>query len=1293
MHLSPEHPSRLADILGKSTSMKVEQVQGDTTVQPNTVYVIPPGHYLILSGELLRLEKMVQPRSLPKAIDRLFISLAEEQQEKAICIVLTGADHDGTVGLKAIKAGGGLVIAQRPETAQHPSMPESAIDTGLVDYILSLEEMGAALMQYIGRSTLWQFERLPKPTEEEAQILEQIISFVRTRGGGDFRGYKEGMLMRRTKRRMALHGKDTLEAYLAYLHENPSEVPALSADFRIKVTEFFREAQAWQALEHEVLPKIIESIASGESLRVWVAGCATGEEAYSIGISLLELISKRELQVKLNIIASDIDRSALEVARAGSYSESIVTVLKRDLLVRYFTRGEDGRFVVRKGLREAIMFSEHNLLADPPFSHMHLISCRNLLIYLKPEVQDKLLKMFHFALNPDGYLFLGKSETAGENGELYRSIDKENRIYQCLPSERKIPVKLPLVPDTSVTRFALFTGERSKFRSFYHELVRELLLKQRSATGVLIDKNCQVLYFYGPTREFLWQPEGVATRDIFEMATDEMRTALRAVIHSAREEGKTTEMVLPLRQDEARQLRIRAINADGSESEGLVLVTFEYEASGAARNKPANDAESWARKHLEDELRITRLNLETSVHALEKNNVELRIANEEALSANEELQSSNEELETTKEELQSLNEELNTVNSDLERTVHELKAINDDLQNLLASSDLAILFLDQELCIKRFTPASRKLFRLIPADIGRPIADFASTLEPPDLIAVARKVQATRTGYETEVRAPQGNFYLRRILPYVVEEDRVEGVVVTFAPIDTLKRAEQELRDSEKRFRTLADTAPVFIWISGLGGELEFVNRRFIDETRQSAENLLGTGWQSLVHAEDLKIYQDARAVAEADGKGYQCELRLRKPDGSYGWMRFVGEPRLEGGKVTGFVGSSVDIQYHKQAEEQLRSADRRKDEFLAILGHELRNPLSPIRNAAQALQFVHSDDSRLSWARETIIRQVNHMTRLVDDLLDVARLTRGTLTLRKEIVDIASVAHHAVDAVRALIDARRHNLVVSIRDEPLFVNGDPVRLSQIIENLLSNAAKFTDEGGKISLDIHREGRELILSVEDNGMGIPERLLTRIFGLFMQEERLARKSNTGLGIGLALVSQLVSLHGGSVAASSRGPGHGSRFVVRLPLIDIAAQPMKETEALPSDAKGRIIIVDDNADSADTMAMLMGMYGYEVRVAYDLDSAIKEGMAFAPHIALLDLSRPEPDGMELAKRFQEMPQTKNAILIAFSGYGQPEDIERSKQAGFVEHLVKPVDPASVHKLISSLMEANRQPKAG
>lgn len=1283
VHLAAEYPSHLADILGRITSMPVTQVMNNVSVQPNSVYVIPPGHYLVFDRGYLHLEPIPEPRAQRKAIDVLFISLAEEQGERSIGIVLTGADHDGTVGLKAIKAAGGMVMAQAPETAEHPGMPQSAIQTGLVDHVVPIEEMAGILAQYIECSSLWYGAPPPPPGEEDAKALKDIMKLMRNRGGADFRGYKEGMLIRRIKRRMSLKVCDSLASYLGQLQAQQEEVQALRRDLLINVTEFFREPQAWRALEESVLPRILDNHQPGEPVRAWVAGCSTGEEAYSLGIALLEMRKKAGLDIDLHIIASDLDQGSLEVARAGVYPDSIANVLNPELLTRYFTRTEGEQFRVRKALRDSILFSHHNLLADPPFSRMDLVSCRNLLIYLKPEVQDQLFRMFHFALKPGGYLFLGKSETVGSHYDLFTPISKKFRLYQSKETPKRMPVRLPLIPGAPSThQIAALAGAQPK-RTQYSELVRELLLKQRLATAVLIDQESQVLYFYGPTRDFIAQPEGAATQELLSMVSDRLRVAIRAVIHTARQEGKTGEVILECPPDEHRQLRVRAMRADKQEG-GLILVTFEYEPLSVNVKDAAFDPESWAKRQLQDDLRTTQLDLEASIEALEANNVELHLANEEMMSMNEELQSANEELETSKEELQSVNEELATVNSDLERTIQELRTSNDDLLNLLASNDLPTLFLDRELCIKRFTPASRKLFRLVPSDVGRPISDFALRVEPQDLEKAAAQAQIAGSAIETEVSTPDGHFYLQRVLPYRTE-DRIDGTVITFVPIDALKEAEQEIRESEKRFRALADSAPVFIWTSGLGGRLEFVNRRFTDETGRTVESLLGDSWHNLVHPSDLAGYLAACAKAEAAGEAYDVELRLRNANGMYNWMRFVGEPRFEQEKLAGFVGTAVDIQYHKDVEQQLRDVDRRKDEFLAVLGHELRNPLSPIRAAAEALRFVKSDDERLSWAREIITRQVDHITRLVDDLLDIARLSRGFLTLNKETVDVALIVHHTLESIKELIESRQHHLSVSIRDEPLIIIGDHVRLTQILENLLGNAAKFTEEGGQLALDVHRDGKEVVITVSDNGIGIPRHMLPKIFEIFVQEERAERKSGSGLGIGLSLVSQLVSLHGGTITASSEGPGEGSKFAIRLPLVDVPASPAQVAiSESTSPGKARTLVVDDNADSADATSMLLAMYGYEVRTAYDFTTAVREAASFVPQVALLDLSKPEPDGLRLARQLQQMPETKNTLLIALSGYGQPDDLERSKEAGFAHHLVKPVNPDTIHKLIQSAL---------
>src|SRR4051794_26222710 len=544
VHLARDYPSHLADILARITSMPVAQVTGSTAVQPNSVYVIPPGHYLIFSSGYLHLEAIGELRAQRKAVDVLFTSLAEEQRERSIGIVLTGADHDGTVGLKAIKAAGGMIIAQAPETAEHANMPESAVQTGLVDHVVPIEEMAEILIQYIGRSSLWRSASPPTSAEEDTKALKDILALMRTLGRMDFRGYKEGMLMRRLKRRMALQGCDSVAAYSQQLQAQHEEVEALRRDFLINVTEFFREPRAWGALEESVLQRILDDHQPGEPIRAWVAGCSTGEEAYSLGMTLLEMRRKAGLDIGVRIIASDLDQEALEVARAGGYPDSIANVLNPELLARYFSRVEGSLFRVRKALRECILFSHHNLIADPPFSRMDLISCRNLLIYLKPEVQDQLLRMFHFALKPGGYLFLGKSETVGSRYSLFTPISKEFRIYQSKETLKRMPVRLPLVPGAAGTHVSTGAGAGQPKRAQYSEMVRELLLKQRLATAVLIDQESQVLYFYGPTRDFIAQPEGAATHDLLSLVSERLRVALRGVIHSVRDEGKTGEIVL-----------------------------------------------------------------------------------------------------------------------------------------------------------------------------------------------------------------------------------------------------------------------------------------------------------------------------------------------------------------------------------------------------------------------------------------------------------------------------------------------------------------------------------------------------------------------------------------------------------------------------------------------------------------------------------------------------------------------------------------------------------------------------
>jgi two-component system CheB/CheR fusion protein len=1413
MHLNPDRESMLAELLGRATPMPVVQAGEDMPIEVEHVYIVPPGQYVEVHEGRLVLSKIVRRPPKPKVVDHFMISLAHDERERAIAVVLTGIDGDGALGVKAIKSEGGMTLAQKPETAAHAGMPQSAVDTGMVDAELAIEQMPAAIIEYVATARLRRND--PPPDVHAASgILSEVLAEVRNHSGLDFRGYKTPMLIRRVRRRMGLARIAVIGDYIKRLRSKPEETAALTADFLISVTEFFREPEAWRALSEEILPQIFEHKSEGDTVRAWVPACATGEEAYSLAMLLLEHPRTDELHLKVQVFATDVDRRALDLARAGAYSTTIESAVSPERRGRFFVKQGD-HYQVRKQLREAVLFAPHNLTSDPPFSHMDLVSCRNLLIYMEPELQRRVLQVFHFSLDPDCFLFLGKSETIGSLVACFVPASQRSRIYRRIGTAHERANGIPMTPQP-VRGDTAHAGHPAKPVADYARLIRDALLESRLAAGILADRDGHALYFYGPVQSYLVQPQGVPTSDLYALLNHDLSPHVRVVMHrTATDRTAATAVTVRNAKGEEESVRIAAQPLPhGNGTDNLVLLTFERTPLMGAPLPPASPSELTALRAMEDELRNTKRELRTAIEELEATNEELRVANEEAMSMNEELQSSNEELETSKEELQSINEELSTVNHQLQEKVEELESANNDLGNLLSSTHIPTLFLDRQLRIRRFTPAATQLFRLIPSDVNRPLTDIAGRTDMRTLLDDAQEVLAQLAPIQQEAASDDGHVYLRRTLPYRTREDRIDGIVVTFTDVtelkqaneglrrlatvvqssndaiimlspagdvlawnagaatmygyaeaDTLgkpiaellpvetrsefeqhlqrslagqsvqaalmqrrtrsgamidvsssfspvrgddgkptavalierdvtsnKRAADELRQSEARFRTLADSAPVLIWLTDEQGRLTFCNRGCEIATEQPAAALLGRRWTDLLHPDDLPRVQTATWRAQREGGDGRVETtaRLVLHSGTSRWFKIIALQR--GGQTAeagGLVGCMFDIHAHMAAEEALRQADRRKDEFLAMLGHELRNPLVPIRNAAEVLTRLESTDARVQWVRDTLVRQVGHVTRLVDDLLDISRVTRGTMSLHLEPVKIADVLPRAIDAVRPLLERKHQRFEVETTDEPLWVEGDAIRLAQIFENLLTNAAKYTEEGGQIRLSLEREDDCAVVHVRDNGIGIDPSVQSRMFELFVQDTRSIDRSQGGLGIGLALVRHLVELHGGRVDAQSPGVGKGSDFVVSIPLLPASAIPAQRQATPATEASGgRVLLIDDDIDGAESLAVLLKLSGFEIEVAHDLEAGLRTAARQLPHVVILDLAMPGADGFEVARRLRALPGLEKTQYIALSGFGSSEDVARSKHAGFVKHFVKPADPDEIQALLTQLVAAQQ-----
>jgi two-component system CheB/CheR fusion protein len=801
--------------------MEVFQVVDGMVVKPNCAYIIPPNRDMAFMNGKLQLMEPTAPRGMRLPIDFFFRSLAQDQHERATCIVLSGTGSDGTLGVRAIKSEGGMVMAQEPESTEYDGMPRSAIATGLVDYVLPPAKMAAQLIAYAAHAFGKPPRALSPALAKEEDALKKIFILLRTQTGHDFSQYKENTVNRRIERRMALHQIEHLIGYVRYLQQTPVEVQALFRDLLIGVTNFFRDPDAFDALREEVIPRLFAKKHAGTAIRVWVPGCSTGEEAYSIAILLQEHLQALKQNFKVQIFATDIDSYAVERARAGVYPVGVAADILPERLARFFAREpDDGAYRIHKSIRDMLVFSEQDVIRDPPFSKLDLISCRNLLIYLGGGLQKKLISLFHYALIPGGTLFLGTSETVGDSVGLFATKDSKSKLYQRnedghggihLRTENFLP---PLSEEGPALRRSAKSPSDSRL---LRQMTERALLLQYAPVGVLVNERGDSLYLHGRTGQYLEPSPGEAGVNILKMAREGLRRNLTTALQEA--VANNAQVIRPGLRVKTNgdfttvNLTVRPVSADPDatvESERAFLVIFEEgpraeqpkhaaAAVGAVEVAGAGDTDIDTRvATLKQQLQEKEEYLHTANSQLETSNEELKSSIEELQSVNEELQSTNEELETSKEELQSLNEELATVNSELQAKVADLSRSNDDLNNLLAGTGIGTIFVDHQLRIQRFTPTVTQVINLISTDVGRPVGHIVSNLVGYDRLVVdVQAVLDTLVPKETEVQILAGAWYLLRIRPYRTLENVIEGAVITFTDISETKKARSMLLESE----------------------------------------------------------------------------------------------------------------------------------------------------------------------------------------------------------------------------------------------------------------------------------------------------------------------------------------------------------------------------------------------------------------------------------------------------------------------------------------------------------------
>jgi two-component system CheB/CheR fusion protein len=1122
-HLDPTHASMMVELLSSFTRMPVVQAVDGMMIEPDHLYVIPPGTYLAARGGALHLSAPLARHGARLPFDFLLQSIALAYGRRAICIILSGTGADGSIGLLSVAAAGGLVIAQDPADAAYQGMPENAIATNKVDLVLRTDSMAEALMTH-GR----QLRMTPEPTD-----LSRVIEHLRMNTAHDFTLYKPGTLERRIARRMELAGigMTEMERYLEMLKTNPAERDQLVEDLLINVTSFFRDAATFQALADTVVPELVAAASADRAIRVWIAGCSSGEETYSIAMLFREEMSKTGSHAKLQVFASDVDPVAIASARDGIYPHAIETEVSAERLARFFIR-DDHVYRVSADLRANVVFTVQDLLADPPFSRLDLVSCRNLLIYLQPEAQARVISVFNFALRQGGILLLGSAETAGPPDGRFETVSKSAKLYRKIGQTGIASLQYPLADASPARVLARLTAGRPQSRHMaLAELCRRTMLERFAPAAVLIDRKFECLFSSGPTERYLRVAPGYPTHDLLAMTRADARGRLKAAVTEALDSGQRVSVPGGATLNAPEISFNFDVQPLKSETEPLLLICFIDAPAEERRRRPRGAGpEAGHAGELEHELQVVRQELQQALRSLEISAEEQNAINEEALSVTEEYQSTNEELLTSKEELQSLNEELTVLNGQLQETVERQRTTSNDLQNVLYSTDVATLFLDTNLKIRFFTPAATAVFKLIPGDIGRPLTDLYSYAGDRTLPQDARKVLLTRAPIEREIETETATWFNRRIMPYRTDDNGVGGVVITFTDITQRKQA--------------------------------------------------------------------AKALEEAT----------------------------------------------REAER----ANTAKSRFLAAASHDLRQPLQTLTLLKGLLGKIIDDlPARKLLAR--LDETMGAMSGMLNTLLDINQIDSGIVQPDQTEFPINNLLRRLRDEFTYHAEAQG----LDLRVMPCGMNvvSDPHLLEQMMRNLVSNALKYT-KSGRVLLGCRRRGTTLGIEIWDTGIGIPADELRAIFEEYHQIDNAGRERSRGLGLGLSIVQRLGALLKHQVQVRSVA-GKGSVFTITVPALpgeapaEAAPELPPPAEAVRPKASGSILIIEDDPDIRELLAMFLTEEGYQTSAAADGTEAFEMAMSGKtnPDLILADYNLPDGlNGLQVASKLRVRLQRHIPVIV-------------------------------------------------
>jgi two-component system CheB/CheR fusion protein len=1196
-HQNPEHESKLVNVLSRITTMQVLQPKNGEKIKANHLYIIPPDKEITIKSGAIKLEDRVS-KSIQYSIDHFFISLANTQKQGIIGILLSGASTDGTMGLKAIKASNGFTYTQ-DESAQFQSMPQSAVAEGVVDRVMSPAELAGELERLSQRSNIIKLvsseDDIPLPDDSDFihnddEDLIQVINLIKRVVGVDFIYYKRNTIKRRIVRRMLLHRLQTLKDYLSYLKENQSEINLLYNDLLINVTCFFRDPDATEFLKKTILPRIVKSKPSNEPIRIWIPACSSGEEAYSMAILLMEVLGTKATTTPIQIFATDLSEGSINKARLGLYTKNDLADMSPKRVQRFFNKVEGGYRVI-KPIRDVCIFAPHNVFKDPPFSRLDLISCCNLFIYLEPMLQKKVLATFHYALNPNGYLMLGKSEALGASGHLFTQLEKKYKLYTRKEANSKAifdmnyriseqPLKESLKEKKQVIKATEKTTDLDQH-------VDALLFSRFIPPSVVVNQEMEILQFRGATGLFLEPSPGKASLNLLKMVRSSLAFDLRSIIHKAHKTGQPVKKTgLEIKHKGGVHFAsIEAIPLKQDHEERLFLIVFEeIKQSDAVENKN-NFSKDKLVKQLQDELMALREDLRSIVEDQEASNEELQSANEEIVSSNEELQSINEELETSKEEVESSNEELMTINQELQIRNDQLAESYEYAEAVFDTIRESTLILDHNLRVKNANNAFYKTFQQNAEETeGRLIYEMGNRqwdipalrklLDSPLLDEASLNTLEICHSFQ-EIGEKVLILNVRKIIQKMHHQ---ELILIAIEDITEHKKAEHIIAEREAWFRNVADSSPAMIWISDTHKKFTFFNKTWTNYTGRSIEQERGDGWIQNVHPDDREKCIDVYAHHFNEKLPFEQEYRLRAENGDYNWVVCHGKPTFDHtGTFTGYIGSVVNIHSQKVFSEELEAhvkqrtkalkdansnLERSNEElaqFAYVASHDLQEPLRKIITFSDRIQQRYKEQLPEEGAvyLDKVTASAARMRKLIEDLLNFSKVTKQREAMQR--VELDPIVKEVLSNLELQI--QKQNIKVTVSGLPT-IHAAPVQMMQLFLNLIGNAIKFASQVRKPEISI--TGRLLTptevslfpslkpsvtyyeIVVSDNGIGFNQEFAEQIFIIF---QRLNDKKNyPGTGIGLALCKRIVSYHNGLIYAESK-ENMGASFYIILPFSD------------------------------------------------------------------------------------------------------------------------------------------------